>query len=75
MSRLYVAETTLVENQAAIKEIIMSRTKEEEIQEFYNCLEDIASDAGDNLDRMGDYTSDKIRNLIKEFRERIRKAE
>lgn len=50
------------------------RTKEQEIQEFYNCLEDIAIDAGDNRDCLGNYMSDRIRNLVREFRERIDKA-
>ena len=47
------------------------RTKEQELLEFFNCLEDIAIDVGDNRDCLGNYVSDRIRNLVKEFRPRL----
>jgi hypothetical protein len=38
--------------------------------EIIKALEAIASDCGDNLDREGEYTSDKIRNLISKIKEK-----
>jgi hypothetical protein len=37
------------------------------LQEIINELKEIANDAGDNMDRGGEYTSDRIREIIRKL--------